>query len=66
MGNPLLDISAEVDASLLEHYNLLPNNAILAGAEHMSLYVNSGACMRLGTSIFYEKIHIFLFFRHHS
>jgi hypothetical protein len=30
MGNPLLDISAQVPNSLLEKYKLKPSNAILA------------------------------------
>jgi adenosine kinase len=38
MGNPLLDISAVVDASLLEKYNLKANDAILATEEHIPLY----------------------------
>jgi adenosine kinase len=37
--NPLLDISAEVDADLLQRYELLPNNAILADeSKHLPLY----------------------------
>lgn len=38
MGNPLLDISANVDEELLERYSLKPNDAILAEEKHMSLY----------------------------
>ncbi|KAI9216737.1 Ribokinase-like protein [Blastocladiella britannica] len=38
MGNPLLDISAEVDESLLAKYKLDANNAILADASHTPLY----------------------------
>ncbi|KAL7752680.1 adenosine kinase [Sorochytrium milnesiophthora] len=38
MGNPLLDISAEVPMSLLEKYELQPNNAILAEHKHLALY----------------------------
>jgi len=38
MGNPLLDISAEVDASLLEKYDLKLNNAILAEEKHQPLF----------------------------
>lgn len=38
MGNPLLDISANVDEELLERYSLKPNDAILAEQKHMSLY----------------------------
>jgi adenosine kinase len=37
-GNPLLDVSAVVEQSLLDKYNLQLNNAILAGPEHMPLY----------------------------
>jgi len=38
MGNPLLDISAVVDADFLEKYKLKANNAILATEEHVPLY----------------------------
>ena len=38
IGNPLLDISAHVDAEYLKKYNLLPANAILAGPEHLPIY----------------------------
>merc|ERR1712130_374427 len=38
IGNPLLDISATVDASYLEKYNLKPADAILAGDEHLQIY----------------------------
>lgn len=38
MGNPLLDISAVVDPSFLEKYNLKPNDAILAADEHLPMY----------------------------
>lgn len=38
MGNPLLDISAEVPDSVLAKYGLEPNNAILAEEKHMPLY----------------------------
>ncbi|RDD44760.1 Adenosine kinase [Trichoplax sp. H2] len=38
MGNPLLDISAPVDKSFLQTYNLEANNAILAGEEHLPLF----------------------------
>lgn len=31
MGNPLLDISAQVPPALLEKYKLKPSDAILAG-----------------------------------
>lgn len=38
MGNPLLDISAEVAEPLLVKYDLKSNNAILAESQHMPLY----------------------------
>eukprot|EP00403_Amphidinium_massartii_P041599 CAMPEP_0178438212 /NCGR_PEP_ID=MMETSP0689_2-20121128/35462_1 /TAXON_ID=160604 /ORGANISM="Amphidinium massartii, Strain CS-259" /LENGTH=340 /DNA_ID=CAMNT_0020060579 /DNA_START=112 /DNA_END=1134 /DNA_ORIENTATION=+ len=38
MGNPLLDISAEVEMSLLEKYGLEPENAILAEEKHQPLF----------------------------
>jgi len=38
MGNPLLDISANVDADFLEKYELQPNNAILAEDKHKPMY----------------------------
>lgn len=38
MGNPLLDISAEVPDTILAKYALEPNNAILAEEKHMPLY----------------------------
>lgn len=38
MGNPLLDISAEVLDSVLAKYGLEPNNAVLAEEKHMPLY----------------------------
>lgn len=38
MCNPLLDISADVDLSLLEKYNVKLNNAILAEESHLPLY----------------------------
>lgn len=38
MGNPLLDISAEVPADLLEKYEVKLNNAILATEKHVPLY----------------------------
>lgn len=38
MGNPLLDISAEVPMELLVKYDVKLNNAILAEAQHMPLY----------------------------
>ena len=38
LGNPLLDISAEVDKDFLEKYDLKPNDAILAEDKHKSMY----------------------------
>jgi len=38
MGNPLLDISAEVPHEILEKYGLKPANAILAEEQHIPLY----------------------------
>lgn len=38
MGNPLLDISAEVDKSLLEKYSLTAGHAILAEPQHQPLF----------------------------
>ncbi|KAJ0410188.1 hypothetical protein P43SY_002520 [Pythium insidiosum] len=38
LGNPLLDISAEVDHDLLEQYGLKLDNAILAEDTHLPLY----------------------------
>ncbi|CAM9250336.1 unnamed protein product [Hapterophycus canaliculatus] len=38
LGNPLLDISANVPDSLLTKYGLEPANAILAEEKHMDLY----------------------------
>ena len=38
MGNPLLDISAEVSLDYLEKYDLKPNDAILAEAKHISIF----------------------------
>lgn len=38
LGNPLLDISANVGMDLLEKYGLKLNNAILAEAAHLPLY----------------------------
>ncbi|KAG4074084.1 hypothetical protein HA402_014289 [Bradysia odoriphaga] len=37
-GNPLLDISATVDAEFLAKYDMQPNNAILAEEKHKPLY----------------------------
>lgn len=37
-GNPLLDISAEVDETFLKKYDLEANNAILADDKHKSLF----------------------------
>ncbi|KAK0153631.1 Adenosine kinase [Merluccius polli] len=38
MGNPLLDISAEVDKDFLDKYGLKPNDAILAEDKHKVLF----------------------------
>lgn len=38
MGNPLLDISATVDADFLAKYKLEANNAILAEEAHQPIY----------------------------
>ena len=38
MGNPLLDISANVPMSVLEKYEVTLNNAILAEEKHLPLY----------------------------
>ncbi|KAJ2945390.1 hypothetical protein O0L34_g193 [Tuta absoluta] len=38
IGNPLLDISAVVDDSLLSKYELNPDDAIMAEEKHMPLY----------------------------
>ncbi|CAF1334415.1 unnamed protein product [Adineta steineri] len=38
IGNPLLDIIAEVPTSFLEGYNLKANDAILAGEQHKDMY----------------------------
>ena len=38
MGNPLLDISAEVPTEILTKYEVSLNNAILAEEKHMPLY----------------------------
>jgi adenosine kinase len=38
MGNPLLDISAEVPMEVLEKYGVTLNNAVLAEDKHMPLY----------------------------
>lgn len=38
IGNPLLDISANVDDDFLKKYDLKPNDAILAGESHMAIY----------------------------
>ncbi|XP_041001142.1 adenosine kinase 2-like [Juglans microcarpa x Juglans regia] len=38
MGNPLLDISAVVDESFLEKYDIKLNNAILAEDKHLPMY----------------------------
>merc|ERR1712117_951354 len=38
MGNPLLDISAEVDQKLMDKYELQAGNAILAEEKHQTLF----------------------------
>lgn len=38
MGNPLLDISADVPADYLDRYGLKPNDAILAEPKHVPIY----------------------------
>lgn len=38
LGNPLLDISANVDEDFLKKYDLQPNDAILADEKHKPLY----------------------------
>ncbi|KAJ6233110.1 hypothetical protein M0813_30216 [Anaeramoeba flamelloides] len=38
MGNPLLDISAEVPEEVLSKYGIKPGNAVLAEEKHMPLY----------------------------
>jgi adenosine kinase len=38
MGNPLLDISAEVSQEILDKYDVQLNNAILAEEKHLPLY----------------------------
>ncbi|KAJ3610264.1 hypothetical protein NHX12_022358 [Muraenolepis orangiensis] len=38
MGNPLLDISADVDKDFLNKYGLKPNDAILAEDKHKALF----------------------------
>jgi len=38
MGNPLLDISAEVDQKLLDKYSLKAGDAILAEEKHQPLF----------------------------
>lgn len=43
MGNPLLDISSEVDKSMLEKYGLELNNAILAEEKHQPLFAEMAA-----------------------
>lgn len=43
MGNPLLDISADVTQETYDKYGLLPGNAILAEEKHMPLYAELAA-----------------------
>ena len=38
IGNSLLDISILTEKSFLDRFNLLPNNAIIAGASHKDMY----------------------------
>jgi len=38
MGNPLLDMSANIDADFLKKYGLESNNAIIAEDKHMPIY----------------------------
>lgn len=38
LGNPLLDITADVDAEFLKKYDLEANNAILAADKHKDMY----------------------------
>eukprot|EP01104_Vermistella_antarctica_P014210 TRINITY_DN4431_c0_g4_i2.p1 TRINITY_DN4431_c0_g4~~TRINITY_DN4431_c0_g4_i2.p1 ORF type:complete len:383 (+),score=115.12 TRINITY_DN4431_c0_g4_i2:101-1150(+) len=38
IGNPLLDISAAVDAEMLTRFGLEPSNAILAEEKHMAIF----------------------------
>ena len=38
MGNPLLDISAEVGQDVFDKYEVLPGNAILAEEKHLPIY----------------------------
>jgi len=38
LGNPLLDISANVEEDFLSKYDLKPNNAILAEEKHKPMY----------------------------
>jgi len=75
MGNPLLDMSANVDLSILTKYNLQPDNATLAEASHLPLYseletkhkvdyVAGGAtlnAMRVGQWIL-QSDHVFSYF----
>jgi len=43
MGNPLLDISAEVTQETFDKYGLLPGNAILAEEKHQPLFAELAA-----------------------
>ena len=40
MGNPLLDMQVKNGEQLLKKYDLKANDAILAGEEHMPMYVS--------------------------
>lgn len=44
IGNPLLDISATVEESFLEKYDLKLNDAILATEKHKNLYSDLTEC----------------------
>jgi len=43
MGNPLLDISAEVTQETFDKYGFLPGNAILAERKHQPLFAELAA-----------------------
>ena len=59
MGNPLLDISATVDAEFLAKYKLEANNAILAGEEHQPIYAEVVEKYVLATAPAAPQQHIF-------
>jgi hypothetical protein len=56
MGNPLLDISAQVPVSLLEKYKLKPSDAILAAAVSTSTHERCGS-----SATSFSRIHFFFF-----